>query len=215
MDLFLNEVFSFPTIIFTIPLIILTLLWLMAFAGLLDLDILDFGTDSDAGGDAEAGSAGTSWLEKLGLNGVPLTVSLTLIDIYAFSFTYLARKYAAPLFDGVLTATAQGAVVAAFAIVIALPLSALCIRPLRRFFITHEGVAKNELIGTICTLTTLSVSETFGQAVTPDGMVLSVRASSPNTIGKGNKIVLIDYLVAQDCYSVVTESELMAMSSSS
>lgn len=209
MDLFLNEVFSFPTVIFTLPLLVLTLLWLMAFAGLLDLDILDFDTDT------ESSSVSASWLETLGLNGVPLTVSLTIIDIYAFSFTYLARKYAAPLFDGILTATAQGAVVAAFAIIIALPLTALCIKPLRRFFVTHEGLAKNELIGTICTLTTLTVNETFGQAVTPDGMVLNVRASSPNTIGKGSKIVLIDYLVLQDCYSVVTESELMAMSSSS
>jgi hypothetical protein len=213
MDLFLNEVFSFPTVIFTIPLIILTLLWLMAFAGLLDLDILDFGTDSDTSSDTDADATSTSWLETLGLNGVPLTVALTLIDIYAFSFTYLARKYAAPLFDGVLTATAQGAVVAAFAIIIALPLSALCIRPLRRFFVTHEGLAKNELIGTICTLTTLTVNEHFGQAITPDGMVLTVRSASPNTMSKGSKIVLIDYLLEQDCYSVVSESELMAMSS--
>lgn len=209
MDLFLNEIFSFPTIIFTVPLIVLTLLWLLTFAGLFDLDILDFDTDSDA--DASS----TSWLERLGLNGVPLTVSLTLIDIYAFSFTYLARKYAAPLFDGVLTATAQGAVIAAFAIVVALPLSALCVRPLRRFFITHEGVAKSELIGTICTLTTLTVSETFGQAITADGMVLSVRTTTPNSITKGSKIVLIDYLPDQDCYSVVTETELLAMSSAS
>jgi hypothetical protein len=213
MDLFLNEVFSFPTVIFTIPLIVLTLLWLMAFAGLLDLDILDFGTDSDSGSDTDTDATSTSWLETLGLNGVPLTVSLTLIDIYAFSFTYLARKYAAPLFDGVLTATAQGAVVAAFAIIIALPLSALCIRPLRRFFATHEGLAKNELIGTICTLTTLTVNEHFGQAITPDGMVLTVRSASPNTMSKGSKIVLIDYLLEQDCYSVVSEAELMAMSS--
>ncbi|MDP5033215.1 MAG: DUF1449 family protein [Paraglaciecola sp.] len=213
MDAFLNDIFSFPTVIFTVPLIVLTLLWLMAFAGLLDLDILDF--DADTSSDAGSETNSVSWLEKLGLDGVPLTVSLTLIDIYAFSFTYLARKYAAPLFDGALTATAQGAIVATFAIVIALPLSALCIKPLRRFFATHEGVAKSELIGTICTLTTLTVNETFGQAVTPDGMILSVRATTPNTISKGSKIVLIDYLVAQDSYSVVTESELMAMSSRS
>lgn len=215
MDLFLNEVFSFPTVIFTIPLIVFTLLWLMAFAGLLDLDILDFNTDSDASTDTDGDVNSVSWLEKLGLNGVPLTVSLTLIDIYAFSFTYLARKYAAPLFDDVLTATAQGAIVAAFAIIIALPLAALCVKPLRQFFTTHEGVAKNALIGTICTLKTLTINETFGQAVTPDGMVLSVRSTSPNTMTKGDQIVLIDYLVEQDCYSVVTKSELMAMSSTS
>ena len=209
MDLFLNDIFSFPTVIFTVVLIVLSLLWLLTLAGLFDLDILDIATE----GDQEGGSA--SWLEKLGLNGVPLTVSLTLLDIYAFSFSYLARKYAAPLFDGVLTATAQGALIAAFAIIIALPLSVVCVRPLRRFFATHEAVSKSDLIGTVCTLTTSSINETFGQAVTADGMLLSVRTASPNTISKGTKIVLIDYLSEQDCYSVVTETELMAMSSAS
>ena len=209
MELFLNDIFSFPTVIFTVVLIVLSLLWLLTLAGLFDLDIFDIASDGDGDG------ASASWLEKLGLSGVPLTVSLTLVDIYAFSFSYLARKYAAPLFDSALTATAQGAIIAAFAIIIALPLAALCVRPLRRFFTTHEGISKHELIGTVCTLTTSSINETFGQAVTDDGMLLSVRTASPNTIVKGTKIVLIDYLSEQDCYSVVTQSELMAMSSAS
>lgn len=184
------------------------LIWLLAFAGLVDLEVFDF--DSDGDSDSTAGS----WLETLGLHGVPLTVALTIVDIYAFAFTYLARKYITPLFDGVLTATAIGFIIATAALLIALPLSAICIKPLRNVFHTHEGVAKKDLDGTICTVTTLNVTETFGQACTDDGMVFTVRAVTPNDIAKGSRVVLLEYSPEGDSYSVVTQTELMAMSSS-
>ena len=210
MELFLSEAFSFPSVIFAFPLVILLLFWLMALAGFVDLEILDI--DADIETDGSAGS--TSWIQSLGLDGVPLTVALTLLDIYAFAFTYLARKYLAPLFDGLLTATAMGAVIAVLAIIIAIPLSAICIKPLRKLFHTHEAVGKNELIGTLCTVTTLKVTPTFGQAATDDGMLLNVRANEPNDIEKGSRVALLEFVKHEDAFTVVSEAELMAMSSS-
>ncbi|WP_289029002.1 OB-fold-containig protein [uncultured Paraglaciecola sp.] len=209
MELFLNEVFSFPTIIFTVPLIVFMLFWLMAFAGLIDIEILDFDSDSDA--DATSGT----WIESLGLDGVPLTVALTLVDIYAFAFTYLARKYLMPLLDGVLTATAVGFIVAIFAVVIAIPFAAICCKPLRKVFHTHEAVSKKDLHGAICTVTTQTVTESFGQATADDGMVYSIRANTPNDLCKGSRIVLLEFSEETDSYTVASEAEVMAMSSSS
>ncbi len=210
METFLNQMFSTPSLYFSVPFIFLMLYWVMVFAGLADFEILDFDADIEADSDADTGG---SWLEKLGLDGVPLTVAITLIDIYALALTYLARKYIMPLFDGILTATAIGALVALVAVIIALPIAAVSIRPLRQFFKTHEGVSKNDLIGTICTSTTQTVTESFGQATTDDGMVLSVRCATPNEIKKGTRIALIEYKPDEDVYSVVTETELMSMSS--
>jgi hypothetical protein len=139
---------------------------------------------------------------------------ITIIDIYALALTYMARKYIMPLFDGILSATAIGLLVAVCAIIIALPIAALTSKPLRRFFYTHQGIKKTDLVGTICTVTTQTVTETFGQARTEDGMILSVRASLPNNIGKGSRIALIEFNSSHDTYSVVTETELMAISSS-
>lgn len=212
MELFLAEAFSFPTIIFAFPLVIFLLFWLMAFAGFVDLEILDADVEIEA--DSSSGSGFSSWLQSLGLDGVPFTVALTLLDIYAFAITYLARKYLAPLFDGLLTATAAGAIIAVFAVLIAIPLSALCIKPLRKLFITHEAIGKDQLQGRICTVTTLKVTSTFGQATTEDGMLLNVRASEPNDLSKGSKVALLEYFEQYDTYSVVSEAELMAMSSS-
>lgn len=209
MELFLNEVFSFPTIIFTILLIVLMLFWLMAFAGLMDIEIFDINVDADSDADAAGG-----WLESLGLDGVPLVVVLTLVDIYAFAFTYLARKYLTALLDGLLTATAIGFVVAIFAVVVAIPIAAICCKPLRKVFHTHQAVAKTDLDGLICTVTTETVTETFGQATADDGMVYSVRANTPNDLCKGSRIVLLEYSMEHDSYIVASEVEVMAMSSS-
>jgi hypothetical protein len=209
MEFFLNEVFSFPTIIFTVPLIVLMLFWLMAFAGLVDIEMFDI--DLDSANEADAVDGG--WLESLGLNGVPLTVALTLIDLYAFAFTYLARKYLMPLLDGMLTATAIGFIVAIFAVLIAIPLTAICCKPLRKVFHTHEAVSKKDLNGVICTVTTQTVSKSFGQARADDGMVYGVRANTPNDLIKGSRIVLLEFSAKDDTYIVASEAEVMAMSS--
>jgi hypothetical protein len=208
MDIFLNTFFSAPTIYFSIPFIFLMFFWVLTVAGLADFEMLDFLTDADSD------SGQSAWLEKLGLGGIPLTVVITIIDIYALALTYMARKYIMPLFDGILSATAIGLLVAVCAIIIALPIAALTSKPLRRFFYTHQGIKKTDLVGTICTVTTQTVTETFGQARTEDGMILSVRASLPNNIGKGSRIALIEFNSSHDTYSVVTETELMAISSS-
>jgi hypothetical protein len=213
MDLFLNEIFSFPTIVFAFPLVIFMLFWLLAFAGLVDIEIFDIDGDIEPDIDTDPETQSVSWLQKLGLDGVPLIVALTLLNIYAFAFTYLARKHLLPLFDGVLTATAIGAITAFVAVVIALPITAVSVKPLRRLFHTHEAITKNELIGTICTVSTQTVSETFGQVTTDDGMTLSVFAKSPNTMARGSRVVLIEFNKEQDIYQVVTEEELMEMSS--
>ena len=209
MEIFLNEIYSFPTVIYAFPLLILLLFWLTSFAGLVDIEILDFDADVDADADSDSDTASSSWLQKLGLDGVPLTVALTFVDLYAFILTYLAKKHLLPLLDGIITGAALGGLIALAALIIAIPLAALCIKPLRPVFHTHEAISKNELIGTLCTVTTQSVSETFGQAETDDGMILSVRAPQPNDIQKGSRIALIQFDTDQDTYLVVTEAELM------
>ena len=217
MELFLNQVFSAPTLYFALPFVFLILFWVLTIAGFADFEFLDsfLGTNTglDSGTENDSNSPQSSWLESLGLDGVPLTVVVTIIDFYALVITYFARKYLMPLFDDLLSATALGLLVAVFAVVIALPISAMSIKPLRRFFYTHEAIGKNELIGTLCTVTTQSVTESFGQASSDQGMVFSVRAAEPNKIIKGSRVALIEFKPEQDYYTVVTEAELMAMSS--
>ncbi len=206
MENFLNDIFSLPTLIFAFPLVIFILFWLVSAMGLADPEILDFDLDGDSDGDT---ANNQSWLAKLGLDGAPLMVGLTLIDIYGFVFSYLIKKHLMPLMDGLISGVALGTSAAVIALLLALPFAALTIKPLRRVFHTHEAISKNELTGTICLLSTSKVSDSFGQAVTLDGsMVLNVRADVPNTIKKDDRLALIEYNSQNDSYFVVTEQQL-------
>lgn len=212
MDMLIDYLFSLPMIVFTIPAMILIMVWLFTLLGMLDLEVFDFDTDIESGSDTDASSTG-NWLSSLGLDGVPLTVAITMLDIYGLAASYLARKYLMPLVDGILTATAAGAALALISLTIAIPLAAICIKPLRQFFVTHEGARKNDLIGTLCIVKTQTVSESFGQAVAANGMIFSIRSRSPEPLQQGDKVALLEYDPSSDIYWVVSERELMAMSS--
>lgn len=209
MDALISEAFSFPLIVYTIPLILFAVFWLFSLLGAVDMETFDIDLDTDGESDVA-----TSWFEKLGLSGVPLVIALTFVDFYAFIITYMGRKFLQPFLDGIVSGIAAGTIIALLALIIAIPVSALCIKPIRRFFVTHEGERKDELHGTKCTVMTSSVSATFGQAQGDDGMVFSIRAPEPNQLKKGSRVVLLEYSKADDTYSVVAEAELMAMSSS-
>jgi adenine/guanine phosphoribosyltransferase-like PRPP-binding protein len=187
---------------------IMIVFWIFALLGAIDIEILDPDVEADSGD-----SATSSFLESLGLDGVPLTVALTLVEIYGFVFIYLAKKYISPLFDGIITATASGFVLAIFSLLLAIPFAAYSSKPLRRIFVTHEAVQKSDLIGTFCIVTTQTVTENFGQARAEDGMIYSVRTAPDHQIAGGSRVVLIDFIKENDTYIVVTEAELMAMSS--
>jgi adenine/guanine phosphoribosyltransferase-like PRPP-binding protein len=208
MDNFLEYIFSFPIITFTIPLMLMIIFWIFALLGTIDVAILDPDIETESADGSES-----SFLDFLGLDGVPITVAVTLIEIYGFVFVYLAKKFITPLFDGILTATASGFVIAIFALVLAIPFAAYTSKPLRRVFVTHEAIEKSDPIGTYCIVTTQTVTENFGQARAENGMIYNVRTAPDQQIAGGSRIVLIDFNKDDDAYIVVTEAELMAMSS--
>lgn len=209
MDQFLLEIFSFPTIIFTLPLIFFAMFWLIAIIGLIDIDIFDVGLDAGEPDSDTSEGTNASWLEHIGLGGVPLTISLALLDFYSWIFSLLGKKYLTFLFDDVITGAASGSIVALVSVLLAIPISALCIKPLRTMFTTHETSRKSDLTGLVCVLTTSKVTGSFGQATSEDGsMIINVRAKEPNEMNKGDKLILLGYDEIHDSYEVVLENEL-------
>lgn len=206
MDSFLNEIFSFPIIIFTLPLIFLLMYWALALLGLIDIELIDFDVPE---ADSEVQGNG-SWLSSLGLDGVPLAVSILFVDFYAWLFTFFGKKIFTQFFDDVLTGAAMGGLVALVAVIIALPLAVLSVKPLKRIFATQLGPNKSELTGKTCILTTTKVTETFGQAELEDGsMVLSIRADEPNKFNKGTRLILLGYDEETDRYDVMSEDKFL------
>lgn len=91
---FWSNVFSFPTVVYTIALLVCTGFWFVTCLGLFDIDVLDLDVDLDVGGSGESGvNALASLLVKAGLHGVPLTVVITLLALVGWMASYFAVHF--------------------------------------------------------------------------------------------------------------------------
>jgi hypothetical protein len=91
---FWSNVFSFPTVVYTIALLVCTGFWFVTCLGLFDIDVLDLDVDLDVGGSGESGvNALASLLVKAGLHGVPLTVVITLRALVGWMASYFAVHF--------------------------------------------------------------------------------------------------------------------------
>ena len=84
MDNLTVNILAYPVLPYTMLLALVSLYWLTAALGLVDIEIFDLdGSDLDADGDSLEGLTGL--LARLGLNGVPITVVVTLIALYGWA----------------------------------------------------------------------------------------------------------------------------------
>lgn len=206
MENFLYTSFSFPTILYTGLLAIVTLYWLFSIVGFFDLDMLDIEVDTEL--DHSPNLFG-SFLNKFRLEGVPVTISLSLLILCSWVVSFLisyefSQKIAEEWLRVVL-----GLWVIVLAPLVTAPLVATIISPLKPLFRQHEEQSSKDIIGKIATLRSSKVTATFGEATLHDGgagLILKVRADVPNQIKRGDKILLQYYNSAKNTYFVVAKS---------
>lgn len=85
------------------------------------------------------------------------------------------------------------------------------IRAARRLWrARQEPPVQDALVGQTCRITTLEVTETFGQASFEDGgagLLLSVRCASPNSLTRGEAARIVSYNPAVGLYTVTPIAE--------
>lgn len=196
MSELLSAMLAFPTVIFTVLLGVVVTYWIFVILGALDIDLLEFDVDTDAeadvdGGDGDYDSGLAGVWNAVGLGGVPVTLSLSLLVLAAWVFSLLAMD-----FLGGGTPWWLAGSTALLCLGVAVPVTALLIRPLRRFFVTHPAVDHRSLVGQICTISTLRVDERYGQAEIEDGgagLLIQVRASASHELRRGDRALIFDY----------------------
>lgn len=225
MTEFLTAILAFPTAVFTILLGVVIVYWLFVLLGALDIDLLgdadlhgghdlhldghghvdghghfdghghaDHGHGTHDGHDAHDGhEAGglAGLIQALGLGGVPVTVMLSILILVAWIFCVTAMQLLGGGSPGWLVAAA-----ALLSLTIAVPLTSLLVRPLRRFFVTLPATRHRDLLGKICTVTTLRVDERYGQAEIEDGgagLLVQVRSNGPVRLARGDRAIIFDY----------------------
>lgn len=204
---FWSNVFSFPTLPYTVGLMLCMAFWLVSSLGVLDIDALDLDPDAAQGGP----NALAALLVRTGLHGVPVTVVLTLLSLIGWCISYFAVHFAGSLMpsDGIMRYVAGTPVLLA-SFVAAVGCTRLAVRPLRRLFARSGEVTARQMLGRTAIVRTSKVSTTFGEATLDDGgagLILKIRAAGDASHELGDRVVLLDFDEDANVYHVISESD--------
>lgn len=200
---FLNTALTFPTVIFSVLLIIVILFWLVTVIGLADIDMFE----ADVELETEANTAHASGLfNRLGLSEVPLTVSFSIIVMCAWLLSIYSQAWLLNAFKSHDFYYVFGAVASLVCLLIALPLNAFITKPLRRFFTSKQAANKQDFIGLECVIATSKVTQEFGQArVTFKGteQLIEIRIQdNSHQFNLGDTALLIEHLIDSRSYVI-------------
>jgi hypothetical protein len=190
MSTFLAAALSLPTVVFTVLLGFFLLYSLLTLLGALDMEWLDglLGIDDVDDSVLEGG------LHALGVTGIPLTIFLGVSSIFAWLASIGAMKYL-PAYPLIKIGVGIGAAL------VGLFVGSRVVRPFRTVFTTAPAPRRKELVGTIATIRSLQVSDTFGTAEIGD-LVADVRCFRENELTVGSKAIVYDYDPEKETYHV-------------
>lgn len=191
--------------------------WLIAVLGLIDIGFLDV-VDIDGGildmdGDGSTVPDGIAgFILNLGLNGVPLTIVITLVSLFGWFVSYYLVYFSTGYVpEGLFTWLAHiGFFVVS--LYIGIKLTSVTIRPLRPLFRKMQKHTQKIIIGQTAIVRTSRVDEDFGEAVLDDGgagLILKVRSIKGERFSKNDRVVLFEYIEDINAYRVMSEKEFL------
>lgn len=201
MTLFLTTSLGYPTLAWSIVLGGLALFWLVAAIGMVGLDALDIDLgDGDAGG----------MLSRLGLDGLPTLMVLGVLAFFAWALTYFTQLLALSALPDLLR-YGIGTLVLLLSPIPAVLLTALVLRPLRRFVLRMQPRPQASIAGQVAVVRTPTVDAHQGMADLDDGgagLVLQVRSDGQTGIVRGDRVVLVEHDTQANTWRVMPERDL-------
>ncbi|MDP3814311.1 OB-fold-containig protein [Pseudomonas sp.] len=210
MEIFLQTALSFPTALFSFLLCVAILYWCVAALGIFEVDLLDIEADSALDNQALQPEGFAGLLLKLGLNGVPLTLVLTLLFFFAWVLSYFVELLLLRYLPLGFLRYPLGLVVALAALLLAVPVSSALCKPLRPLFRKLEATSSTSVLGQTAVVRSGRVTLSHGEALLENGgagLILRVRADEARGFKRGDRVVLLEYLEAEHAYRVITEDE--------
>lgn len=211
MTPFYQNISNFPTVFFSFFLILTMMFWMISIFGMIDIDFLDL-PEAESGGEEGLANGVSTVLLKLGLNGVPLTVIVSLIALFGWFISYYAVIFMDPssfwpplswlISIGIFIGT----------LYIAALITAQVIKPLRVLFKSMASDITKQVLGKVALVRTSRVDGSFGEANFNDGgagLILKVRSFDGQTFKRNDRVVLLEYLSDDNVYRVVSEEEFL------
>ncbi len=221
MDPFYQNIASFPTAIFTFLLGVVTLYWLVAVLGVVDIDILDFDIpDADGGlgvnadSDVSTPDALAGIMLKIGLHGVPVTIIVSFISLFGWLCCYYLAHFLLGYFPEGILRYLTGIPIFFGSLFIAVMITAVIIKPLRPLFKKAQQHTEKLVLGQSAIVRTSKVDNDFGEATLDDGgagLILKVRSSGDSVFKKGDKVVLLEYIKEKNVYRVISEVDFSGL----
>ena len=197
---FMGAVTGYPTAIYTVLLGVVVIYWVLAMLGMVDIEHSGLDVDvhmhTHADGDTSDVGQLASYVVAMGLNGVPFSVAVSLLVLVSWTVCCLGGEWLLPLVPTLPLQLLAGTVLLVASAVIAIPITAVAIRPLRGLFVTHTAVTNAALVGQLCRVVTGVVNEKDGRAdVARRGASLNIRvwATTPNTLRRGSQALIVEY----------------------
>lgn len=224
MNPFYENIGSFPTIVFSLMLIVCVLYWLSAVLGLVSVDMLDFDIPEMAGledlnADIEASSPDVlaGLMLRFGLVGVPVTVIVSILSLMGWLICYYLVHFSIGYLPEWISDSALrwvvGLPILAVSLFVAVHITALAIKPLRPLFLKASQETTKYVIGQAATVRTSRVDASFGEVLVDDGgagLILQARTSGNEEFAKGDRVVVIDVIDDGAHYRVISEAEFNA-----
>ena len=216
MDPFYQNISSFPTLIYTVLLVVCVIYWAGAVLGFIDLDIIDLDLDSfdTSGGDSTHATPDVlaGLMLRFGLNGVPVTVSISIVVLIGWLLCYYAVHFLFPLVPGRFLEFMVGIPVFLGSLYISARIAGVLIRPLRPLFQKATQETLKHVLGQTAVVRTSRVDNDFGEATLEDGgagLILKVRTTGDDRFTKGDRVELYEHLDEQNVYRVISEEEFL------
>jgi len=197
---FLVTILTFPSVIFTILLAIVVIYWLFVIIGTLDIDTF---------GDFDIGDL----FNIASLASTPLPVVFSIFTLWGWILTTLGTYYFVLPMPEMLWQLLMGLAIFIVCALFSLYLTVQLIRPFQQAFLITETPIGDKLVGKICAISTSRVDEKFGEAFYRDGkgteVLLYVRATTPNTLTKGSKALIISYEATENTYVITSYDDMI------
>lgn len=216
-ETFINNISAYPTVFFTALVLFVTLYWLVALLGFVDMDVVDVGDIGDIGdisdigdiGDAGNTSAGllSGILLKFGLYGVPLVVILTGIALIGWVLSYFYGSFLQAQFGHGVLHYVFGTGALVLVLVVSMWLTGLMLSPIRRHIANIPKRHAQSFLGQTAVVRTLTVNDRHGEAMLEDGgagLIFKVRqlTGDDSVIVQGDNVRLVAYDQQQNVYQI-------------
>lgn len=180
MGEFVDAALSFPAALFSVLLAVVVVYWLLVLLGTLDIEV----------GDIDLG-------DGLGLGGVPVTVTVSVLTVVAWFVSLVGGVVAAALDLGTFVRVLLGIGVLFVALLAGLFVARLVAVPLRRIYADGHVPSRNDFVGRECVIRTGHVNGEFGQAevtaVDGSSAIIQVRQTGEHELTNGRRALIFDY----------------------